>query len=175
MQLGFFFHMQLALAGPAGAASTAAAAAVAGAPAAASGHVLFGALSAAAAAAGVTITRPIAFATAFMLLFSVVIALFKDIPDVAGDSQVGRWVGLGGWGWVGWVGGGGWRCCLKRMLGKLGAGVLEGLELGSPRRVCSWAPALAAVTCQHPLCWPVPMVLSPGWLDGCVCRLVCAP
>ncbi len=37
----------------------------------------------------VAITRPVAFATAFMLLFSVVIALFKDIPDVAGDSKVG--------------------------------------------------------------------------------------
>jgi hypothetical protein len=35
------------------------------------------------------ITRPVAFATAFMLLFSIVIALFKDIPDVVGDSKVG--------------------------------------------------------------------------------------
>lgn len=35
------------------------------------------------------ITRPIAFATGFMLLFSVVIALFKDIPDIAGDRQGG--------------------------------------------------------------------------------------
>jgi hypothetical protein len=54
VQLGFFFHMQLALGS--------------GTPA---------------------VTRPIAFATAFMLLFSVVIALFKDIPDIAGDKQVG--------------------------------------------------------------------------------------
>lgn len=58
MQLGFFWHMQLAL-----------------------------------GAATPVLTRPIAFATAFMLAFSVVIALFKDVPDVAGDSQVG---GLGG-------------------------------------------------------------------------------
>ncbi|KAI7843132.1 hypothetical protein COHA_003303 [Chlorella ohadii] len=54
VQLGFFFHMQLAL-----------------------------------GSAAPAITRPIAFATAFMLLFSVVIALFKDIPDVAGDSKAG--------------------------------------------------------------------------------------
>ncbi|EFN55723.1 hypothetical protein CHLNCDRAFT_52381 [Chlorella variabilis] len=54
VQLGFFWHMQLALGSPAPA-----------------------------------ITRPIAFATAFMLLFSVVIALFKDIPDIAGDRQAG--------------------------------------------------------------------------------------
>ena len=38
------------------------------------------------------ITRPVAFATAFMLLFSIVIALFKDIPDVLGDSKVSRGV-----------------------------------------------------------------------------------
>lgn len=30
-------------------------------------------------------TQPVVFATAFMCLCSVVIALFKDIPDVAGD------------------------------------------------------------------------------------------
>ena len=36
-----------------------------------------------------TVTRPLIFAAAFMLLFSIVIALFKDIPDVKGDSQVG--------------------------------------------------------------------------------------
>lgn len=35
------------------------------------------------------ITRPVAFATSFMLLFSIVIALFKDIPDVRGDSKAG--------------------------------------------------------------------------------------
>ncbi|PSC70256.1 putative homogentisate phytyltransferase chloroplastic [Micractinium conductrix] len=54
VQLGFFWHMQLAL-----------------------------------GAATPVLTRPIAFATAFMLAFSVVIALFKDVPDVAGDSQAG--------------------------------------------------------------------------------------
>lgn len=36
-----------------------------------------------------SITRPVAFATSFMLLFSIVIALFKDIPDVKGDSKAG--------------------------------------------------------------------------------------
>lgn len=54
VQLGFFFHMQLAL-----------------------------------GSAAPAVTRPIAFATAFMLLFSVVIALFKDVPDVKGDSHAG--------------------------------------------------------------------------------------
>ena len=39
-------------------------------------------------ASTVLLTRPLIFATAFMLLFSVVIALFKDIPDVKGDVQV---------------------------------------------------------------------------------------
>ena len=34
------------------------------------------------------ITRPLVFAASFMLIFSVVIALFKDIPDVKGDGQV---------------------------------------------------------------------------------------
>ncbi len=32
-------------------------------------------------------SRPLLFAVAFMLVFSAVIALFKDIPDVAGDRQ----------------------------------------------------------------------------------------
>lgn len=36
----------------------------------------------------VTLTWPLVFAMCFMLVFSVVIALFKDIPDVKGDSQV---------------------------------------------------------------------------------------
>lgn len=36
-----------------------------------------------------TLTRPLSFTMAFMLLFSVVIALFKDIPDVKGDTQAG--------------------------------------------------------------------------------------
>ena len=35
-----------------------------------------------------TVTRPLIFAASFMLLFSIVIALFKDIPDVKGDGQV---------------------------------------------------------------------------------------
>eukprot|EP00775_Hariotina_reticulata_P005566 gene5566-5803_t len=36
-----------------------------------------------------TVTRPLGFTMGFMLLFSVVIALFKDIPDVKGDTQAG--------------------------------------------------------------------------------------
>ena len=35
------------------------------------------------------LTRPVVFATGFMLMFSIVIALFKDIPDVSGDSGAG--------------------------------------------------------------------------------------
>ncbi|KAJ9162891.1 hypothetical protein P3X46_022630 [Hevea brasiliensis] len=34
-------------------------------------------------------SRPLIFATAFMCLFSVVIALFKDIPDIEGDKIFG--------------------------------------------------------------------------------------
>ncbi|KAF3775510.1 putative homogentisate phytyltransferase 1 [Nymphaea thermarum] len=34
-------------------------------------------------------TRPLMFATAFMSFFSVVIALFKDIPDIEGDQIFG--------------------------------------------------------------------------------------
>ena len=54
VQLGFFFHMKLAL-----------------------------------GASSLTLTRPLLFAMAFMLIFSVTIALFKDIPDVKGDAQEG--------------------------------------------------------------------------------------
>ncbi|DBA79176.1 TPA: hypothetical protein ACH3X1_008999 [Trebouxia sp. C0004] len=35
----------------------------------------------------VMLTWPLVFAMCFMLVFSIVIALFKDIPDVKGDSQ----------------------------------------------------------------------------------------
>nr|AEZ53107.1 aromatic prenyltransferase [Epimedium acuminatum] len=35
------------------------------------------------------LTRPLIFATAFMSFFSVVIALFKDIPDIEGDAIFG--------------------------------------------------------------------------------------
>jgi homogentisate phytyltransferase/homogentisate geranylgeranyltransferase len=41
------------------------------------------------ATAQIPLTRPLAFTIAFMLLFSIVIALFKDIPDVKGDDQAG--------------------------------------------------------------------------------------
>ena len=34
------------------------------------------------------LTRPLLFTMGFMLFFSIVIALFKDIPDVRGDRQV---------------------------------------------------------------------------------------
>ena len=36
----------------------------------------------------VALTQPLIFAISFMLFFSIVIALFKDIPDVKGDAQV---------------------------------------------------------------------------------------
>lgn len=36
----------------------------------------------------IALTWPLLCAICFMLVFSVVIALFKDIPDVKGDSQV---------------------------------------------------------------------------------------
>lgn len=54
VQLGFYFHMKLAMGVPV-----------------------------------VTLTRPLIFAMSFMLAFSIVIALFKDIPDVEGDAQAG--------------------------------------------------------------------------------------
>lgn len=38
------------------------------------------------------ITRPLLFAMGFMLFFSIVIALFKDIPDVRGDSRVSPFI-----------------------------------------------------------------------------------
>ena len=34
------------------------------------------------------VTRPLGFALSFMLFVSVVIALFKDIPDIKGDRRV---------------------------------------------------------------------------------------
>lgn len=40
-------------------------------------------------AAELILTRPITFATGFMLVFSIVIALFKDLPDIAGDEKAG--------------------------------------------------------------------------------------
>ncbi|KAK9915128.1 hypothetical protein WJX75_005043 [Coccomyxa subellipsoidea] len=54
VQLGFYFHMKMAL-----------------------------------GAETVALTRPLIFAMSFMLFFSIVIALFKDIPDVKGDAQAG--------------------------------------------------------------------------------------
>ena len=90
MQLGFFLHMQLAVGGSAAAAGAGGGAAAGGGLAAALGPA--------------ALSRPILFATAFMLLFSVVIALFKDIPDVAGDRKV-RWaVGRGVWVVCRWAG-----------------------------------------------------------------------
>ena len=46
-------------------------------------------MQAALGVSSLTLTRPIVFATGFMLMFSIVIALFKDVPDVAGDEQAG--------------------------------------------------------------------------------------
>ncbi|KAK9830076.1 hypothetical protein WJX72_009619 [[Myrmecia] bisecta] len=40
-------------------------------------------------AATLTMTRPLQFAVTFMFFISIVIALFKDIPDVRGDQQAG--------------------------------------------------------------------------------------
>lgn len=37
----------------------------------------------------VTLTRPLVFTLVFMLFYSIVIALFKDIPDVKGDVRAG--------------------------------------------------------------------------------------
>jgi homogentisate phytyltransferase / homogentisate geranylgeranyltransferase len=71
VQLGFFLHVKHAVA----------VAAAAGAAAAAAPPVV-----AAAAASG---GAPLVFAVSFMALFSVVIALFKDLPDVAGDKANG--------------------------------------------------------------------------------------
>jgi homogentisate phytyltransferase/homogentisate geranylgeranyltransferase len=39
--------------------------------------------------AGFALTRPLAFTMGFMLLYSIVIALFKDLPDIKGDTQAG--------------------------------------------------------------------------------------
>ncbi|KAL6748068.1 UbiA prenyltransferase family-domain-containing protein [Haematococcus lacustris] len=69
VQLGFWAHMQTCLAAAAGGLSAGAAAGV-------------GLL-------GASLTPPILFTVSFMLLFSVVIALFKDIPDAAGDRGAG--------------------------------------------------------------------------------------
>ena len=40
----------------------------------------------------IALTWPLLFTVCFMLVFSIVIALFKDIPDVKGDSQVSRYL-----------------------------------------------------------------------------------
>ncbi len=73
VQLGFFSHMAAALAGPAMAAGA--------------GRALFGSLLP--SASGVEWTLALGFGTAFMTLFSVVIALFKDLPDIQGDREAG--------------------------------------------------------------------------------------
>lgn len=61
VQTGFFFHIKQALA-----------------PSATS-----------AAPLALTLTPAVSFTLAFMLFFSVVIALFKDIPDTLGDVRAG--------------------------------------------------------------------------------------
>ena len=40
-------------------------------------------------AAELVLNRPVIFATGFMFMFSIVIALFKDLPDIAGDEKAG--------------------------------------------------------------------------------------
>ncbi len=67
VQFGFFFHMQRAMA-----AATVAAAAT---------------TTAAAASTTPLSQEALYFATAFMFVFSIVIALFKDIPDARGDKM----------------------------------------------------------------------------------------
>lgn len=65
VQLGFFLHAKRALVGVGGVAATTA------------------------ATTATTTVAPLAFAVSFMALFSVVIALFKDLPDVRGDRANG--------------------------------------------------------------------------------------
>jgi len=82
VQLGFFSHMAAALAGPATAASEAAAATMA---AGANPRGLFQSLL----PPGIEWTLALGFGTSFMTLFSIVIALFKDLPDIQGDREAG--------------------------------------------------------------------------------------
>ncbi|GLC58973.1 hypothetical protein PLESTB_001428500 [Pleodorina starrii] len=89
VQLGFYTHMRTALDGAAAAAAAAPAAPAAAAAATSP-------ISAAAAATGggaldvlTHLSPSMWFVVVFMLFFSVVIALFKDLPDVAGDSKAG--------------------------------------------------------------------------------------
>lgn len=49
----------------------------------------FAHMAAALGATALAPSRPLGFITGFMFVFSVVIALFKDIPDVRGDRQAG--------------------------------------------------------------------------------------
>lgn len=78
VQLGFFMHMRHALGLPAFSAAAAAAAT----SSSSSSQV-------ATLAASLAAQRPLCFTVAFMLLFSVVIALFKDLPDIKGDTAAG--------------------------------------------------------------------------------------
>ncbi|KXZ45694.1 hypothetical protein GPECTOR_51g679 [Gonium pectorale] len=74
VQLGFYTHMRAAVATTAAGVGASAAA---GAP--------LSGLQAAAAA----LSPSVQFVIGFMLFFSVVIALFKDLPDVVGDRKAG--------------------------------------------------------------------------------------
>ncbi len=88
VQLGFFLHMHQALAPLPRSAAGIAAAQASSSPLAAQGW----ADSAAAALAAVTqqqLPPAVLFTLCFMLFFSVVIALFKDIPDALGDRGAG--------------------------------------------------------------------------------------
>lgn len=97
VQLGFYLHMAQSLGRPLslglglGAQTgiegipAATAAAAVGIATAAAGTAASGGGAVAATAA---LPAPLLFTVAFMLTFSIVIALFKDVPDVAGDKKV---------------------------------------------------------------------------------------
>lgn len=68
VQLGFYWHMRHCMASP---------------------DALMGATWSAVSQATQQLPIPVIFTVSFMLLFSVVIALFKDIPDAKGDSRAG--------------------------------------------------------------------------------------
>ncbi|PNW79412.1 hypothetical protein CHLRE_09g414000v5 [Chlamydomonas reinhardtii] len=91
VQLGFYTHMLQAV----GAAASAPSAASASASGSASLAAAVAATTASAAAASgwqgvlAALTPSVMFVIGFMLFFSIVIALFKDIPDVVGDRQAG--------------------------------------------------------------------------------------
>ncbi|KAG2491279.1 hypothetical protein HYH03_010285 [Edaphochlamys debaryana] len=103
VQLGFYAHMRAAVLGAGAAAAGAVGTGVGAAKAAAAGAAAAAsAASTSAAPAGLagglsgllgwltaSYSPSVLFVATFMLFFSIVIALFKDIPDVLGDRQAG--------------------------------------------------------------------------------------